>query len=65
MLLFRKNKILLKRFIQLSGGNDNNPSNNAKIFARIVCGAVLAGELSLMAALTKGNLVESHLKLNR
>lgn len=33
--------------------------------ARIVSGAVLAGELSLMAALTAGHLVNSHMKHNR
>eukprot|EP01105_Mastigella_eilhardi_P005912 TRINITY_DN17590_c0_g1_i1.p1 TRINITY_DN17590_c0_g1~~TRINITY_DN17590_c0_g1_i1.p1 ORF type:complete len:467 (+),score=96.10 TRINITY_DN17590_c0_g1_i1:27-1403(+) len=34
-------------------------------FARIVCATVLAGELSLMAALSSGHLVSSHLRLNR
>ncbi|ERL83425.1 hypothetical protein D910_00399 [Dendroctonus ponderosae] len=40
-----------------------NPGDNAKQLARIVCGAVLAGELSLMAALASGQLVKSHLSL--
>lgn len=48
-----------------SGANDNNPGENAKTLARIVCGTVLAGELSLMAALTAGHLVQSHLTYNR
>ncbi|XP_030763388.1 3-hydroxy-3-methylglutaryl-coenzyme A reductase-like [Sitophilus oryzae] len=41
------------------------PGDNAKQLARIVCGAVLAGELSLMAALASGHLVRSHLRFNR
>lgn len=41
------------------------PGKNASELARIVCGAVLAGELSLMAALTAGHLVKSHLRHNR
>ena len=39
--------------------NDNPP------VVRIVCGAVLAGELSLMSALAAGHLVRSHLRHNR
>jgi hydroxymethylglutaryl-CoA reductase (NADPH) len=38
---------------------------NADKLARIVCGAVLAGELSLMSALAAGHLMKSHLRLNR
>lgn len=52
-------------FIVVVGANDNNPGENAKTLARIVCGTVLAGELSLMAALTAGHLVQSHLTYNR
>ncbi|KAJ8669012.1 hypothetical protein QAD02_000271, partial [Eretmocerus hayati] len=47
------------------GGNDLQPGQNADRLARIVCATVLAGELSLMAALTSGDLVKSHLKHNR
>ncbi|XP_029659326.1 3-hydroxy-3-methylglutaryl-coenzyme A reductase isoform X3 [Formica exsecta] len=41
------------------------PGENASQLARIVCATVLAGELSLMAALTAGHLVKSHLRHNR
>ncbi|KAL3070002.1 hypothetical protein niasHS_017291 [Heterodera schachtii] len=42
------------------------PGQNAERFARLVCGAVLAGELSLLASqCTEGDLEKSHLRLNR
>lgn len=47
------------------GPNDCEPGANAKQLARIICGTVLAGELSLMAALASGHLVRSHLRYNR
>uniref|UniRef100_A0A3P9KXB0 3-hydroxy-3-methylglutaryl coenzyme A reductase n=1 Tax=Oryzias latipes TaxID=8090 RepID=A0A3P9KXB0_ORYLA len=43
----------------------NEPGENARQLARVVCGAVLAGELSLMAALAAGHLVKSHMTHNR
>ncbi|CAG9762090.1 unnamed protein product [Ceutorhynchus assimilis] len=49
----------------VKGPHMENPGANAKQLAKIVCGAVLAGELSLMAALASGHLVKSHLKYNR
>lgn len=49
----------------LRGAHETTPGENAKQLARIVCGTVLAGELSLLAALAAGHLVKSHLKLNR
>uniref|UniRef100_A0A0B7BAU7 3-hydroxy-3-methylglutaryl coenzyme A reductase n=1 Tax=Arion vulgaris TaxID=1028688 RepID=A0A0B7BAU7_9EUPU len=49
----------------VKGSNNENPGENARRFARIVCGTVLAGELSLMSALAAGHLVKSHLKHNR
>jgi len=39
-------------------------SNSAKL-AQIIASTVLAGELSLMSALSSGHLISSHLKLNR
>uniref|UniRef100_A0A3P9IL06 3-hydroxy-3-methylglutaryl coenzyme A reductase n=1 Tax=Oryzias latipes TaxID=8090 RepID=A0A3P9IL06_ORYLA len=42
----------------------NEPGENARQLARVVCGAVLAGELSLMAALAAGHLVKSHMTHN-
>lgn len=49
----------------VKGANIENVGENANQLARIVCGTVLAGELSLMSALSAGHLVNSHLKLNR
>jgi hydroxymethylglutaryl-CoA reductase (NADPH) len=51
--------------LNVKGPNPDCPGENASQLARIVCGAVLAGELSLMAALTAGHLVRSHLRHNR
>ena len=41
------------------------PGDNARQLAQIVGGAVLAGELSLMAALAANHLVRSHMQHNR
>ncbi|XP_014209946.1 3-hydroxy-3-methylglutaryl-coenzyme A reductase isoform X2 [Copidosoma floridanum] len=49
----------------VKGANVLEPGQNANKLARIVCATVLAGELSLMAALTAGQLVKSHLRHNR
>ncbi|XP_043256916.1 3-hydroxy-3-methylglutaryl-coenzyme A reductase [Colletes gigas] len=49
----------------VKGANVDVPGENASRLARIVCATVLAGELSLMAALTAGHLVKSHLRHNR
>ncbi|CAH0562564.1 unnamed protein product [Brassicogethes aeneus] len=49
----------------VKGAHPDTPGENANQLARIVCGTVLAGELSLMAALTAGHLVKSHLRHNR
>lgn len=49
----------------VKGANIECPGANASQLARIVCGTVLAGELSLMAALAAGHLVRSHLRHNR
>ena len=46
-------------------GSSETPGENASQLARIVCATVLAGELSLMSALTAGHLVKSHLRHNR
>lgn len=47
------------------GANRASTGANADQLARIVAGTVLAGELSLMAALASGDLLKSHLELNR
>ena len=46
-------------------GSAENSGENARQLARIVGAAVMAGELSLMAALSSGHLISSHMKLNR
>ncbi|CAO2040945.1 unnamed protein product [Urochloa humidicola] len=47
------------------GPNRDSPGANAKLLASIVAGSVLAGELSLLAALAAGQLVQNHMKYNR
>lgn len=49
----------------VKGPHMTSPGENAQRLARIICAAVLAGELSLMASLAAGSLVQSHLALNR
>ncbi len=49
----------------VKGPHPTRPGENACQLARVVCGAVLAGELSLMSALAAGHLVRSHLRHNR
>ena len=48
------------------GSHTDKPAGtNSKQLARIIAATVLAGELSLMSALTEGHLVKSHLRHNR
>ena len=49
----------------MKGAHESCPGENARQLARIVAATVLAGELSLMSALAEGQLVKSHLKMNR
>ena len=51
----------------LSGFDSENsqPGDKARRVASVIASTVLAGELSLMAALCSGELVQSHMKLNR
>lgn len=49
----------------LRGAHPEKAGGNATQLARIVCATVLAGELSLMAALATKQLVESHMRHNR
>lgn len=49
----------------IKGGHPKQPGENSNQLARIICSTVLAGELSLLAALSAGHVVKSHLKLNR
>jgi len=46
-------------------GSGDPPGTNAKKFAEIVAATVLAGELSLLAALSAGHLAKAHIKLGR
>ena len=55
----------LSQMLGVQGPNTENPGHNAKTLAQIVCAVVLAGELSLMAALAEGHLVKSHMLHNR
>ncbi len=47
------------------GGGGNPPGTNAKKLAEIVAATVLAGEVSLLAALASGDLAVAHKKLGR
>ncbi|XP_059286860.1 3-hydroxy-3-methylglutaryl-coenzyme A reductase 1 [Lycium ferocissimum] len=49
----------------VKGANRELPGSNARLLATIVAGSVLAGELSLMSAISAGQLVKSHMKYNR
>ncbi|XP_059906571.1 3-hydroxy-3-methylglutaryl-coenzyme A reductase-like [Gadus macrocephalus] len=53
------------QMLGVQGSSPGHPGENARQLARVVCGAVLAGELSLMAALAAGHLVKSHMTHNR
>ncbi|KAI9502369.1 hydroxymethylglutaryl-CoA reductase [Coemansia spiralis] len=47
------------------GPSRDTPGANAQKLARVICAAVMAGELSLCSALASGDLVRSHIALNR
>jgi hydroxymethylglutaryl-CoA reductase (NADPH) len=47
------------------GAHATQPGDNARQLARIICASVMAGELSLCAALAAGHLVQSHMAHNR
>ncbi|EFA78352.1 hydroxymethylglutaryl CoA reductase [Heterostelium album PN500] len=51
--------------LKVRGANVERPGSNSEQLARVVAGAVMAGELSLMSALAAGHLVRSHLQHNR
>eukprot|EP01132_Coremiostelium_polycephalum_P001012 gene1012-1282_t len=51
--------------LKIRGANQERPGANSEQLARVVAGAVMAGELSLMSALAAGHLVRSHLQHNR
>ena len=47
------------------GPHPSHPGENAQRLARIICAAVMAGELSLMSALAAGHLVKARPPLTR
>lgn len=49
----------------VKGVNAKEPGKNAELLARIISAGVLAGELSLIAALSTNELIEAHMKYNR
>jgi len=49
----------------VKGANTKEPGKNAELLARIISAGVLAGELSLIAALSTNELIEAHMKYNR
>lgn len=52
-------------FLGVAGAHPTEPGANARRLARIICAAVMAGELSLMSALAANQLISAHMKLNR
>ncbi|XP_009984742.1 PREDICTED: 3-hydroxy-3-methylglutaryl-Coenzyme A reductase isoform X2 [Tauraco erythrolophus] len=53
------------QMLGVQGASQDNPGENARQLAKIVCATVMAGELSLLAALAAGHLVKSHMIHNR
>ncbi|OQV11743.1 3-hydroxy-3-methylglutaryl-coenzyme A reductase [Hypsibius exemplaris] len=53
------------QMLGVEGSSLLRAGTNAETLARVICGTVLAGELSLLSALAAGHLVQSHLKHNR
>jgi hydroxymethylglutaryl-CoA reductase (NADPH) len=51
------------KMLGVDGPHPTSPGENARRLARIICAAVVAGELSLMSSLTEGSLVRSHMAL--
>jgi hydroxymethylglutaryl-CoA reductase (NADPH) len=52
-------------FLGVRGPHPTEPGANSRRLARIICAAVMAGELSLCAALAAGHLVQAHMAHNR
>lgn len=55
----------LLEMLGVAGSSKDVPGANAQRLARIIAAAVMAGELSLMAALSAGHLIQAHMKHNR
>ncbi|KAF5903027.1 3-hydroxy-3-methylglutaryl-coenzyme A reductase-like, partial [Clarias magur] len=52
------------QMLGVQGASEDHPGENSRTLAQVVCAAVMAGELSLMAALAAGHLVKSHMTMN-
>ncbi|UZJ53475.1 hypothetical protein CBS101457_002795 [Exobasidium rhododendri] len=55
----------LLEMLGVAGSSKEIPGANAQRLARIIASAVMAGELSLMGALSAGHLIQAHMKHNR
>lgn len=64
-LTFETCECVCIQMLGVQGASQDCPGENARQLARVVCATVLAGELSLMAALAAGHLVKSHMTHNR
>lgn len=53
------------KFLGMQGAHPTTPGMNAQALARLIAGAVMAGELSLMGALAAGHLIRAHMSMNR
>eukprot|EP01120_Amphizonella_sp_Union-15-10_P004190 TRINITY_DN14821_c0_g1_i1.p1 TRINITY_DN14821_c0_g1~~TRINITY_DN14821_c0_g1_i1.p1 ORF type:complete len:665 (+),score=143.26 TRINITY_DN14821_c0_g1_i1:107-1996(+) len=51
--------------LNCSGSSSLEPGSNADNLAKLIASTVLAGELSLLAAIAAGHLVSAHLRMNR
>lgn len=53
------------QLLGVAGAAKDTPGANSRTLAMVCAGAVMAGELSLMAALSAGHLMKAHLAHNR
>jgi len=49
----------------IKGSSEDKPGSHSETLAKVISATVLAGELSLMSALSAGHLVKTHLAMNR
>ena len=53
------------KMLGISKDSKLEPGEESKLLGKIIAGTVLAGEISLMSALSSNHLIDSHMKLNR
>ncbi len=53
------------RLLGVAGSSADTPGANARQLAMLVAATVMAGELSLLGALSAGHLITAHMQLNR